>query len=80
MSTFFLNGIFPIVVAISDEFVEATIQTLYMTFSDSTDCRDFRNHLGIVLVVTRPEEVFWKAADYLNFWIKNHQHRTFHSF
>lgn len=53
MSTFF-ERYFPNVVAISDEFVEATIQTLYMTFWTALIAGILGIVLGIVLVVTRP--------------------------
>ncbi len=53
MSTFF-ERYFPNVVAISDEFVEATIQTLYMTFWTALIAGILGIILGIVLVVTRP--------------------------
>lgn len=53
MSTFF-EQYFPNVVAISDEFVEATIQTLYMTFWTALIAGILGIILGIVLVVTRP--------------------------
>ena len=53
MSTFF-ELYFPNVVAISDEFVEATIQTLYMTFWTALIAGILGIILGIVLVVTRP--------------------------
>lgn len=53
MSTFF-ERYFPNVVAISDEFVEATIQTLYMTFWTALIVGILGIILGIVLVVTRP--------------------------
>ncbi|WP_313538037.1 methionine ABC transporter permease [Enterococcus sp.] len=45
---------FPNVVAISDEFVAATIQTLYMTFWTALIAGILGILLGIVLVVTRP--------------------------
>lgn len=53
MSTFF-ERYFPNVIAISDEFVEATIQTLYMTFWTALIAGILGIILGIVLVVTRP--------------------------
>lgn len=53
MGTFF-ERYFPNVVAISDEFVEATIQTLYMTFWTALIAGILGIILGIVLVVTRP--------------------------
>lgn len=53
MNTFF-ERYFPNVVAISDEFVEATIQTLYMTFWTALIAGILGIILGIVLVVTRP--------------------------
>lgn len=53
MSTFF-ERYFPNVVAISDEFVEATIQTLFMTFWTALIAGILGIILGIVLVVTRP--------------------------
>lgn len=53
MSTFF-ERYFPNVVAISDEFVEATIQTLYMTFWTALIAGILGIILGIVLVVTQP--------------------------
>ena len=53
MSTFF-ERYFPNVVAIYDEFVEATIQTLYMTFWTALIAGILGIILGIVLVVTRP--------------------------
>ncbi|MEQ7093035.1 methionine ABC transporter permease [Enterococcus gallinarum] len=53
MSTFF-ERYFPNVVAISDEFVEATIQTLYMTFWTALIAGILGIILGIVLVVARP--------------------------
>lgn len=53
MSTFF-ERYFPNVVAISDELVEATIQTLYMTFWTALIAGILGIILGIVLVVTRP--------------------------
>ncbi|WP_430610922.1 methionine ABC transporter permease [Enterococcus sp. DIV0876] len=45
---------FPNVAAISDEFVTATIQTLYMTFWTALIAGILGILLGIVLVVTRP--------------------------
>ncbi|WP_312498363.1 methionine ABC transporter permease [Enterococcus sp.] len=45
---------FPNVVAISDEFIAATIQTLYMTFWTALIAGILGILLGIVLVVTRP--------------------------
>jgi D-methionine transport system permease protein len=53
MSAFF-ERYFPNVVAISDEFVTATIQTLYMTFWTALIAGVLGIILGIVLVVTRP--------------------------
>lgn len=53
MGTFF-ERYFPNVIAISDEFVEATIQTLYMTFWTALIAGILGIILGIVLVVTRP--------------------------
>ncbi|WP_291293540.1 methionine ABC transporter permease [Enterococcus sp.] len=53
MGTFF-ERYFPNVVALSDEFVAATIQTLYMTFWTALIAGILGIILGIVLVVTRP--------------------------
>lgn len=50
----FFERYFPNVVAISDEFVEATMQTLYMTFWTALIAGILGLILGIVLVVTQP--------------------------
>ncbi|MBO6359586.1 ABC transporter permease [Enterococcus casseliflavus] len=52
-----LERYFPNVVAIQDEFVTATIQTLYMVFWTSLIAGILGILLGIVLVVTRPNGV-----------------------
>ncbi|MDO0894297.1 methionine ABC transporter permease [Enterococcus sp. B1E4] len=52
-----LEKYFPNVVAIQDEFVTATIQTLYMVFWTSLIAGILGILLGIVLVVTRPNGI-----------------------
>lgn len=52
-----LERYFPNVVAIQDEFVTATIQTLYMVFWTSLIAGILGILLGIVLVVTRPNGI-----------------------
>lgn len=52
-----LERYFPNVVAIQDEFVTATIQTLYMVFWTSLNAGILGILLGIVLVVTRPNGI-----------------------
>lgn len=52
-----LKRYFPNVVAIQDEFVTATIQTLYMVFWTSLIAGILGILLGIVLVVTRPNGI-----------------------
>lgn len=52
-----LERYFPNVVAIQDEFVTATIQTLYMVFWTSLIAGILGIWLGIVLVVTRPNGI-----------------------
>ena len=52
-----LERYFPNVVAIQDEFVAATIQTLYMVFWTSLIAGILGILLGIVLVVTRPSGI-----------------------
>lgn len=52
-----LERYFPNVVAIQDEFVTATIQTLYMVFWTSLIASILGILLGIVLVVTRPNGI-----------------------
>lgn len=53
----FLNHYFPNVVKIPDEFIQATLQTLYMSFWTALIAGVLGILLGVVLVVTRPKGI-----------------------
>ncbi|WP_122645406.1 methionine ABC transporter permease [Enterococcus mediterraneensis] len=60
----FFERFFPNVISIPDEFIEATKQTLYMTFWTALIAGVLGILLGVVLVVTRPKGILQQRIVY----------------
>lgn len=60
----FFERFFPNVISIPDEFIEATKQTLYMTFWTALIAGVLGILLGVVLVVTRPQGILQQRIVY----------------